>query len=125
MRRYRLHTLGKRLAQQGWRWGGLTALVLIAACSAGPDSGDVRAALERHFAEAMAPAQKHFGAQAGSDLVPKVHEVVLHQCDARSDGQYLCNAQVTLHSKVLGKRSATTRLLMTRDDKGWQVLSQL
>lgn len=97
----------------------------LVACSAAPDSADIQAALQRHFAEAVAPAQQHYGQHAGRALVPTVHAVALHGCTARDGGHYLCDAQVTLHSKVLGQRHATTRLLLARDAQGWRVLSQL
>ena len=103
----------------------LLAAVPLAACGGAPSEAQVQAALQRHFAQAVAPAQQHFGPDAGSGLVPTVQAVALQGCQSQDRGHYLCDAQVTLHSKVLGKRSATTRLLMTRDDKGWRVLSQL
>ena len=97
----------------------------LVACSGAPDSADIQAALQRHFADAVAPAQQHYGEQAGRALVPTVQTVALHGCTIRDGGQYLCDAQVTLYSKVLGQRHATTRLLLARDAQGWRVLSQL
>lgn len=98
---------------------------MLAACSSGPSDRDAHAALERHFAEALQPAAAKFGNQAGRDLLPTVQSVVLADCTARERGQYLCNAQVSMHSKVLGQRQASTRLLLTQDSKGWRLLSQL
>lgn len=97
----------------------------LAACGGAPDSSDIQVALQRHFADAVAPAQQHYGQHAGRALVPTVQAVALQGCSAREGGHYLCDAQVTLHSKVLGQRHATTRLLLARDGQGWRVLSQL
>lgn len=112
-----------------WRWAlaamALPVAWLLTACSSGPGNADAHAALERHFAEAVQPAAARFGGQAGRDLVPTVQSVVLGDCTSREGGHYLCNAQVALHSKALGQRYATTRLLLTRDSKGWRLLSQL
>lgn len=117
----------RRWARPGaWRWlPALGVVAQLAACSSEPSSADIHSALQRHFADVVAPAQKHFGPQAGSTLVPTVQAVALHGCTARDGGQYLCDAQVTLHSKVLGQRHATTRLLLAQDPQGWRVLSQL
>ncbi len=103
----------------------LACTAMLAACASGPSDSDARAALERHFAEAVAPAAAKFGSQAGRDLLPTVQSVVLAGCTARDSGLYLCNAQVSMHSKALGQRHATTQLLLTRDAKGWRLLSQL
>ena len=110
---------------QRMRWVWLMVLLPLAACSGAPGDADVQAALERHFVEAVAPAQAKFGAQAGAALVPTVQSVVLQSCAAREGGLYLCEAQVSLHSKVLGQRQSLTRLLLTQDANGWRVLSQL
>ena len=111
------------------RWAHIALLIAcsagVAACTSGPSDRDARAALERHFVEALEPAAAKFGKQAGRDLVPTVQSVVLADCTARPGGQYLCNAQVSMHSKVLGQRHASTRLLLTQDSKGWRLLSQL
>ena len=117
--------------KQACRWRHLPLALaipcgaMLAACSSGPSDRDAHAALERHFAEALQPAAAKFGNQAGRDLLPTVQAVVLADCTARERGQYLCNAQVSMHSKVLGQRQASTRLLLTQDSKGWRLLSQL
>ena len=111
------------------RWAHIALLITCsagsAACSSGPNDRDARAALERHFAEALEPAAAKFGKQAGRDLMPTVQSVVLVDCTVRESGLYLCNAQVSMHSKVLGQRHASTRLLLAQDSKGWRLLSQL
>ncbi|MEG1200956.1 MAG: hypothetical protein RSD82_02205 [Comamonas sp.] len=99
----------------------LPLAALLGACSSGPSDRDAHAALERHFAAAAAK----FGDLAGRDLLPTVQSVVLADCTVPAGGQYLCNAQVSMYSKVLGQRQASTRLLLTQDSKGWRLLSQL
>lgn len=103
----------------------LLAAVPLVACGGAPNEAQVQAALQRHFAQAVAPAQQHFGPDAGSGLVPTVQAVALQGCQSQDRGHYLCDAQVTLHSKVLGLRQASTRLLLAHDEQGWRVLSQL
>lgn len=119
----------ERNNQSRARWAAMAWVLplaaLLGACSSGPSDRDAHAALERHFAEALQPAAAKFGDLAGRDLIPTVQSVVLADCTVPAGGQYLCNAQVSMYSKVLGQRQASTRLLLTQDSKGWRLLSQL
>jgi hypothetical protein len=93
---------------------------LLAACSAGPSEGDIKAALDRAVNQANDLTTKMVG-KMGAGMRTEV--ISVRKIGCKEDGAgYRCDVEMKVKSPVVGEQTATRNARFVKGSDGWTVV---
>ena len=93
--------------------------IALAACSAGPSEGDIKAALDRAVNQANDLTTKMVG-KMGAGMRTEV--ISVRKIGCKEDGAgYLCDIEMKVKSPVVGEQTGTRSARFVKASDGWSV----